>query len=98
VVTGALMFSANANTYYINTAFRLKMLALLAAGINMLIFQNLTRRSVEQWNQGVPCTRAARVAGLFSILLWTTVIFLARWIGFTKGYDFTVPEDVQFTF
>ena len=26
------------------------------------------------------------------------VIFLARWIGFTKGYDFTVPTDVQFDF
>src|SRR5262245_2744694 len=28
VITGALMFAANANTYYGNTAFRFKMLAL----------------------------------------------------------------------
>ena len=26
------------------------------------------------------------------------IIFLGRWIGFTKGYDFSVPEDVQFEF
>src|ERR1051325_6599026 len=31
VIAGALMFAANANTYYENTAFRLKMLALLGA-------------------------------------------------------------------
>lgn len=23
---------------------------------------------------------------------------VARWIGFTKGYDFTIPEDVEFDF
>jgi hypothetical protein len=43
VVTGALMFAANAQTYYINTAFRLKLLAILAAGINMLFFEAVTR-------------------------------------------------------
>src|SRR4051812_34373085 len=37
LVTGALMFAANANTYYGNTAFRLKMAALVLAGINMAI-------------------------------------------------------------
>jgi hypothetical protein len=26
------------------------------------------------------------------------VIVFGRWIGFTKGYDFTIPEDVQFDF
>jgi len=26
------------------------------------------------------------------------IIFLGRWIGFTKGYDFAVPQDVQFEF
>ena len=26
------------------------------------------------------------------------VIVFGRWIGFTKGYDFSIPEDVQFDF
>ncbi len=42
VITGALMFAANATTYYGNTAFRLKMLALLAAGVNMAVFELIT--------------------------------------------------------
>jgi hypothetical protein len=98
LVTGALMFAANANTYYSNTAFRLKMLALICAGINMLIFQLVTFRGVGTWDTGTRPPTAARVAGTLSILVWLSVIFFARWIGFTKGYDFEVPKDVNFSF
>ena len=98
VIAGVLMFAANANTYYENTAFRLKMLALLGAGINMAIFQGITYRAVGTWDQNVPTPLAARIAGGVSILLWVTVICLARWIGFTKGYNFTAPTDVNFQF
>ena len=98
VVTGLLMFCANANTYFGNTAFRLKMLALLCAGLNMVIFQRITFRTVGAWDTGAPAPRAARLAGALSILAWVTVIFLARWIGFTKGYDFDVPDNVDLNF
>ena len=100
VITGGLMFVANASTYYINTAFRLKMLGLLLAGVNMLVFQHLTSRDVKSWDTAHRAPTAARLAGALSILLWLTVIFLARWIGFTKGYDFAVPDDpgIKFDF
>lgn len=97
-ITGSLMFAANAHTYYINTAFRLKMLALLGAGLNMLVFQRITFRGVGTWDAGSPTPPAGRLAGALSILIWLTVIFLARWIGFTKGYDFSVPAGVDFSF
>jgi hypothetical protein len=97
LLTGGLMFAANAQTYVGNTAFQLKMLALIGAGVNMAIFQCITFRSVGAWDQARPPI-AGRVAGAASILIWVTVIFLARWIGFTKGYDFEVPTDVDFSF
>jgi hypothetical protein len=28
-------------------------------------------------------------------MLWAAVVLLGRWIGFTKGYDFTIPPDVD---
>lgn len=98
VITGALMFAPNAITYFGNTAFRLKMLTLVAAGINMLIFQIFTARGIAGWDAAPRPPGAARVAATLSVLLWITVIFLGRWIGFTKGYDFAVPDDVQFDF
>jgi hypothetical protein len=97
LLTGAMMFAANANTYYVNTAFRFKMLMLLAAGVNMAIFQLITYRSVAAWDQARPPV-AGRLAGAASILIWITLIFLARWIGFTKGLDFSVPDDIQLDF
>lgn len=98
VVTGALMFAANASTYYINTPFRLKMVALVAAGMNMAFFHLVTFKTVPGWNVEASPPAAARLAGALSILIWTSVIFLGRWVGFTKGYDFGIPEDVELDF
>jgi hypothetical protein len=94
VVTGALMFTTSAPTYFANAAFQLKALALLAAGLNMVVFQLITARGIAAWDRAAP-PRAARLAGLFSIVLWAAVVLLGRWIGFTKGYDFTIPPGVE---
>lgn len=98
VVTGVLMFAANASTYYGNTAFRIKMLALLLAGANMAVFELVTKRGVASWDKDVATAPAARFAGAASIVIWAFVIFVARWIGFTKGYNFDVPADVDLNF
>jgi hypothetical protein len=97
-ITGVLMFMVNAVTYHRNTAFWLKMATIVLAGINMAVFELRTLKSVPSWDTGVPPPTAARVAGALSIVLWLAVIVFGRWIGFTKGYDFTIPEDVQFDF
>lgn len=97
VVTGSLMFTTSAQTYFGNTAFQLKALALLGAGLNMLLFQLLTARGIAAWDSGKP-PRAARIAGVISLLLWAAVVLLGRWIGFTKGYDFTIPPGVELGF
>src|SRR5690606_23365188 len=91
-------FAANATTYWFNTAFRFKMLAILLAGLNMLVFQFVTFRGVPAWDRNAPTPTAARLAGALSILIWTSVIFLGRWIGFTNGYDVPVPEGMDFDF
>src|SRR5215470_14248642 len=94
VVTGVLMFAANATTYYGNTAFRIKMLALLLAGANMAVFELVTRRSVAAWDKDVATAPGARFAGAASIVIWVAVIVVARWIGFTKGYNYDIPPDL----
>jgi len=94
VVTGSLMFTTSAEVYFANPAFRLKAVALLAAGLNMVLFQAVIARGIA--DTGTP-PRAARIAGLLSMLLWAAVVLLGRWIGFTKGYDFTIPPDVDLT-
>jgi hypothetical protein len=97
-VTGVLLFMVNAVTYHRNTAFWLKMATIVLAGINMLVFELVTAKSAPSWDKGVTPPPAARTAAALSIVLWVAVIVFGRWIGFTKGYDFTIPEDVQFDF
>jgi Family of unknown function (DUF6644) len=96
-ITGSLMFTTSPQTYFYNAAFQLKALALLGAGLNMAVFQLLTARGAAAWHESA-APRAARIAGLASLLLWTAVVLLGRWIGFTKGYDFSVPAGVEFVF
>lgn len=98
VVTGVLMFLPNANTYWNNAPFLWKMVAMVGAGVNMAIFELFTARTAPDWDKDVAVPARARVAGFLSIALWTSVIFLGRWIGFTKGYNFEVPDDIDLDF
>ncbi len=98
VITGLLMFAANATTYYENIPFRWKMLALVVAGLNMAIFQFFSSSHKAEWDHAPAAPVSGRVAAVLSIGLWTAIIFLGRWIGFTKGYNFDIPEDLDFDF
>jgi hypothetical protein len=82
VATGSLLFMANASKYVFLTQFRLKVLFILLAGLNMAAFHLGIYRRVRDWDAQMPPPIAARAAGLVSILCWTTVIFFGRWIGF----------------
>jgi hypothetical protein len=81
VATGTLMFMGNATGYYTNTPFRVKMVLLALAGVNMLYFHAVTFRHAAKWNAVSP-PLAARAAGIFSLGLWCGVIGFGRWIGF----------------
>jgi hypothetical protein len=86
VLTGGLMFLSNAVEYAKNLPFRMKMLLLLLAGINMLCFHLITYRSVGNWNESRSTPPGARWAGGFSVLVWIGIVAFGRWIGFTIGF------------
>jgi len=86
VITGALLFLPNATSIYINSNFQIKMILLIAAGINMFIFEVVTARDVSVWDTKFP-PNTARLAGLLSIGLWMGVIVFGRLIGFTSVAD-----------
>jgi Family of unknown function (DUF6644) len=86
VISGGLMFITQAAEYYENNAFRIKMLLLLLAGINMLVFELLTARGAATWDQGRVPWRG-KLAAALSLTLWVSIVFFGRRIGFTM-----IPE------
>jgi hypothetical protein len=81
-IAGSLMFSSKAATYYANLPFRIKMVCLALAAVNMLVFHFSTARGMASWDRGAP-PRAARLAAACSLTLWIVIVATGRWIGFT---------------
>lgn len=81
-IAGLLMFSSKAVVYFGNIPFRLKMLCLVLAGVNMLVFHRFSTRQLHTWDASTPPT-SARIAGGLSLCLWMIIVATGRWIGFT---------------
>jgi hypothetical protein len=82
-LTGALLFSSNSTGYAANTPFLAKMVLLLIAGINMVVFHLTAYRRIDQWSDSLPPPTGVRISGATSLALWIAIVFFGRWIGFT---------------
>lgn len=82
VITGFLMFASEATRCWENTAFRLKMAMLLLAGLNALIFHTTSYRRLQEWDTLQQTPTGAKIAGVFSVLLWFGIVAAGRWIAF----------------
>lgn len=81
-ISGSLMFVSHATKYYDNLPFRIKMVLLVLAGINMAFFHVGAWRAVHSWNLSFPTPIAVRAAAGLSLLFWIGVVIAGRWIGF----------------
>jgi hypothetical protein len=77
-VTGALLFIAHATKAYESVFFRAKVMLLILAGLNALLFHRTVRRRTMSWNEAPVPPTAARMAGLTSLVLWLSVIAAGR--------------------
>ena len=82
VVSGTLLFYAIPLRSYQNIFFRTKMLLLLLAGLNILIFHSRIFRDVAGWDADTVPPRAARTAGALSLALWISIVFSGRMIAY----------------
>lgn len=82
-LSGATLFTGFATAAYANLYFRIKVVALVLAGLNALAFHVLTQRRSAAWDALPRPPGAVRLAGLASIVLWTVVILAGRMISYT---------------
>ena len=83
-ISGALMFISAATKYYGNIPFRIKLVLLALAGLNMAVFHFKAYRTVAGWDNSLPTPRAARIAAGLSLVLWIGIVFAGRWVGFVN--------------
>lgn len=82
VTTGAMLFSAAPVTYYQSLFFRIKMVMLVVAGLNIALFHNGIHRRIGAWDLDAKPPRAARAAAVVSLVAWSTVVVAGRLIAY----------------
>ncbi len=78
LVSGLMLFAAEAAKSYANPAFRIKLILLVLAGLNPLIYYRTIYKRIAQWDTFPHTPLAARIAGGISLTLWTAIIAAGR--------------------
>jgi uncharacterized membrane protein len=85
-ISGFLLLLAEPLKAYITTAFRIKMVMLVFAGLNVLYFHSKVYPAVADWDGAVALPWRARMVGIVSMMLWLAIIICGRWTAY-----FSVP-------
>lgn len=83
MLSGATLVTGFATSAYKNPYFRVKLIALALAGINALVYHTTVERRISFWDRSPVPPTPARMAGIISILAWTTVILAGRMMSYT---------------
>lgn len=81
-ISGTALFTAQAVRYVDTIYFDMKLLIMIIAGINMLYFEYVTKKTIVQWDRDARPPANVRFAGATSLILWLGVVTTGRFIGF----------------
>jgi hypothetical protein len=83
-LTGIVLFWCQAVKAWSSVYFKAKLIFLLLAGINALVFEMTTRKSQPAWDDDPVPPARARFAAIAGMILWAGVICAGR----TMAYNF----------
>ncbi|HEX3838172.1 MAG TPA: DUF6644 family protein [Steroidobacteraceae bacterium] len=82
IVTGVSLFAGDPVLFYGTIFFKLKMLMLLAAALNVVVFSVTSGRTMMQWDLLPVTPRGAKLTGIVSLVLWIAVVACGRGIAY----------------
>jgi hypothetical protein len=82
LVTGITLFAGDPVLFYGTIFFKLKMLMLLAAALNVVVFSFTIGRTMMQWDVLPATPRGAKITGILSLVLWIAVVACGRGIAY----------------
>lgn len=81
-IFGVALFIGTPLRYVGVAFFDVKMILILLAGLNMLVFQYVTLKGAGRWDRAPTPPMAVRVTGALSLAFWISVLLCGRLIGF----------------
>jgi hypothetical protein len=91
ITTGALLFYAIPVRSFHSLWFRLKMVLLALAAVNIFIFHARVERDRDRWDRGTTPPLGARISAAASLALWAGVIVSGRMIAY-NWFDCDKPQ------
>ena len=82
ILTGGILFSAEAVKCYKSPFFRIKVVLLALAGVNALIFHTTVFRDVLSWDENQSTPLRAKIAGACSLAIWIGVVAMGRGLAY----------------
>jgi hypothetical protein len=81
-LSGSLLFLSEPMKCYTATAFRLKAVMLVLAGLNVWYFHARVYPRVAEWDNAPVLPWQARMVGYVSICMWFAIIIAGRWTAY----------------
>ena len=82
VSTGLLLFISEPVKCYDSVYFRIKLVMLTLAALNVFVFHTTIDRKLPEWDTLLPPPPRARWAGILSLVFWSGVIFAGRYTAY----------------
>jgi hypothetical protein len=82
ILTGLVVFYAKPLVYYHNVWFRLKMVFLVLALLNILVFHGRVQKNQAAWDALPVPPGSARLSAILSITSWILIITMGRFIAY----------------
>jgi hypothetical protein len=82
IVTGVLLFSGDPVTFYATTFFKVKMILLVVAGLNVLIFELTVGKKLDTFDADGRTPGSAKIFAIVSIFCWVAIIAAGRAIAY----------------
>lgn len=82
LITGALLLCSEPVKCFGNVYFKVKVILLILAGLNALVFHATIDRTLERWDCALTPPLRARLAGIASLVLWVGVIVAGRYTAY----------------
>lgn len=82
IATGVLLFCADPVAFYSTMFFKVKMIMIVLAGLNVLTFNATLGRRMGEWDSAPRTPWQVKLSGIVSLLLWLSIVAAGRSIAY----------------